>query len=61
MNTANAAAHNTAISPTSREVFWIAAAGAMKTAFGTVSMMPTHSLAGQNGGRERHAARLRPA
>ena len=57
ISTASAAAHNTAISPTSTEVFWIAAAGAMMTAFGTVLMTATHSIAGQNGRRERDAAR----
>ncbi len=43
-NTASAAAHSTAIKPTSMVVFWMAAAGAMNTAFGTVSMIPTHCL-----------------
>ena len=42
MNTASAAALSTAINPTSSELFWIAAAGAMNTAFGVVSMTPTH-------------------
>jgi hypothetical protein len=43
-NTANPAAHSTAINPTVMEVFLIAAAGAMKTAFGRVSITATHSL-----------------
>ena len=38
MITASTAAHSIAISPTCRVVFLIASAGAMKTAFGTVSI-----------------------
>jgi hypothetical protein len=43
-STASAAAHNTAISPTRIELRWIGAAAAMKTVFGTISMIPTHCL-----------------
>ena len=53
ISSASTAAHNTAIRPTRSEVFLMAAAGAMNTALGTVSMTPTHSAAGQNGRRER--------
>ena len=41
---ANTAAHNTAISPTAIELCWMPAAGAMKTALGTDWMNATHSL-----------------
>jgi len=44
INSASAAAQSTAINPTSIELFRIAAAGAMKAAFGTASMTATHSL-----------------
>ncbi len=43
-STASTAAHNTAISPTSTEVFWIESAVIMTTAFGAVLITATHSL-----------------
>jgi hypothetical protein len=42
--TASTAAHSIAISPTCRVVFLIASAGAMKTAFGIVSITAIHCL-----------------
>ncbi len=43
ISSASTAAHNTAIVPTSSEVFLMIAAGAMITALGVVSMTPSHS------------------
>ena len=57
INTASTAAHSTAISPTSSELFRIAAAGAMMTALGTLSITRDPFAAGQNGGSECYAAR----
>ena len=56
-NTASAAAPSTAISPTSMDVFWMAAAGAMNTAFGNGFDDSDPFAAGQHGGSERRPAR----
>ena len=55
--TASTAAHSIAISPTSRVVFLIASAGAMKTAFGSGLDDRDPLLAREQGRRERHSAR----